>query len=75
MAYRCKRGSHECDGCGYCQPERELEEEQEECCETCRWNEYNEYLEEWMCANEDSDCYAYSTKHIDECLDYEAREE
>lgn len=70
MAYRCKEyPSIECDGCGMCYKEAEVEDDYitRRCCGTCRW--HDNYT--WVCSCPDSDYRADFTDSNHVCVNYE----
>lgn len=42
------------------------------CCGNCVWNDYEEG--DYVCGNEDSECYGMMTSYDDWCTDYDPKE-
>ena len=42
-------------------------------CGSCTWHENFNGTTDWICANEESDCYGAVTSWDDYCIDYEQK--
>lgn len=65
-------------GVTVCSPEeaQRLMEMQKGCsenCGSCTWHENFNGTTDWICANEESDCYGAVTSWNDCCIDYEPK--
>ena len=46
----------------------------DKCCGTCRHHQRDPWDDEWVCNNEDSECYGVNTEYRDSCDDYEEKD-
>ena len=43
-------------------------------CGSCAWHDNFNGATDWICANEESDCYGAATSWDDYCIDYEPKD-